>query len=79
MADRISIRDLTTQLENKDGHNVTAFFSGKFEEERFKDLDAIRQLNQQDRAAGKTNVTRIRAMLVFEPSNVLRSIRASCA
>jgi len=57
MADQISLRDLTTQLENKDGHNVTAFFSGKFEEERFKDLDAIRQLNQQDKAAGKTNVT----------------------
>jgi hypothetical protein len=57
MTENITLRDLTTQLENKDGHNVTAFFSGKFEEERFKDLDAIRQLNQQDLAAGKTKVS----------------------
>jgi hypothetical protein len=57
MNDKVSIRDLTTQLENGDGHNVSTFFKGKFEEDRFKDLDAIRKLNEQDRAAGKTNVT----------------------
>ncbi len=57
MAEQISIRDLTTQLENGDGHNVPNLFQGKFEEERFKDLDAIRKLNEQDRAAGTTGVT----------------------
>jgi len=57
MAEQISIRDLTTQLENGDGHNMPAFFQGKFEEERFQDLDAIRKLNEQDRAAGTTKVT----------------------
>jgi hypothetical protein len=57
MSDQISVRDLTTQLENGDSHNAPAFFKGKFEEDRFKDLDAIRQLNEQDRAAGKTGVT----------------------
>ncbi len=57
MADKISIRDLTTQLEHGDGHNTSSFFSGKFEEERFKDLEAIRKLNEQDRTTGKTAVT----------------------
>jgi hypothetical protein len=57
MSDKVSIRDLTTQLENNDGHNASNFFKGKFEEERFKDLDAIRKLNEQDRAAGRTGVT----------------------
>ena len=57
MSDNVSIRDLTTQLEKGDGHNASSFFKGKFEEERFKDLDAIRNLNEQDRATGKTAVT----------------------
>jgi hypothetical protein len=57
MSDKVSVRDLTTQLEHGDGHNVSRFFSGKFEEERFLDLDSIRKLNEQDRAAGKTNIT----------------------
>ena len=57
MNDKVSLRDLTTQLEHGDGHNVSKFFNGKFEEERFKDLDSIRKLNEQDRAEGKTNIT----------------------
>ncbi|HEY9678453.1 MAG TPA: hypothetical protein V6C76_10620 [Drouetiella sp.] len=55
MSDRISLRDLTTQLEHGDGSSVTKAFSGKFEEERFKDLDIIRKLNQSDLAQGKTD------------------------
>ena len=57
MTDRLSVRELTTQLENNNGQNAPAFFAGKFEEERFKDLDAIRQLNQKDLAEGKTKTT----------------------
>ena len=57
MTDHLTVRDLTTQLEQSDGHSVPTFFKGKFEEERFKDLEAIRLLNKQDLAGGKTNVT----------------------
>lgn len=54
MSDRISIRDLTAQLENGDGHSVSNAFSGKFEEERFRVLDEIKKLNQTDLTSGKT-------------------------
>jgi hypothetical protein len=57
MSERISLRDLTTQLEKGDGSSVSSAFSGKFEEERFRDLDAIRKLNQDDLKAGKTDTT----------------------
>jgi len=57
MSERISLRDLTTQLEKGDGSSVSSAFSGKFEEERFRDLDVIRKLNQDDLKAGKTDTT----------------------
>jgi hypothetical protein len=55
--ERISLRDLTTQLEKGDGSSVSNAFSGKFEEERFRDLDTIRKLNQADLKAGTTETT----------------------
>jgi hypothetical protein len=57
MADRISIRELTTQLEKLDGHNAPAFFKDKFESERFQDLAAIQALNKADLNEHKTDVT----------------------
>jgi hypothetical protein len=57
MSERISLRDLTTQLEKGDGSSVSSAFSGKFEEERFRDLDAMRKLNQADLRDGKTDTT----------------------
>ncbi|MDR3614394.1 MAG: hypothetical protein P4L53_12595 [Candidatus Obscuribacterales bacterium] len=57
MSERISLRDLTTQLEKGDGSSVSNAFSGKFEEERFRDLDAISKLNQDDLKAGRTDTT----------------------
>lgn len=57
MSERISLRDLTTQLENGDGSSVSRAFAGKFEEERFKDLEVIRKLNQDDLKSGKTDTT----------------------